>query len=348
MSSSALALSYAAGSLYLCSTSILGWQIAKLWLKHIGYLFFLALYFFIGLLGAVIYLISRNYGNGWIIALALTLISLTISLVLHYRFKLSLLHHLPDGLVITCSVIGLLVSPALIFSTHHYRLLQAEKQGAKALTSQTQQLQSMSNQVQQIGEEISNNPQFHPLLQLSSLDKLRELSQQDMVLHQLDFLTILDHSGTVLVRAHQPSAGGDLYATRFPWIVPTLNGQSVTGLAWNEANRPVILTATPIKNGDVVIGSLITGYLLNDSKLRTPAIALASSSQVLASNNSPVAKFFTTSDFSTHLRQQSFAPKQIIQEEMTTGNSVYMYSSQELATLEPSRPLRILSLTREY
>lgn len=89
-----------------------------------------------------------------------------------------------------------------------------------------------------------------------------------LVQDQLDFLTLLDEKGVVIVRAHRPGHTGDsMGGTLSTWQAHS------SGLGLDDEQRPVAAALSSIRRNGQIFAQLFGGYVLDSARLaQTPAL----------------------------------------------------------------------------
>jgi len=90
----------------------------------------------------------------------------------------------------------------------------------------------------------------------------KDLMESPMV----DFVTICDAKGVVLIRGHDGKAGDTLPQSRFTVKEPLSEGKTVAGIEANSANALTMAAGLPMKHEDKIIGVVIIGTELGSGR----------------------------------------------------------------------------------
>jgi len=110
---------------------------------------------------------------------------------------------------------------------------------------------------------MSDNQTLSELILNNDRDEILSISNELKTLAQLDFCTVLDHSGIVLTRTHDPDNYGDSLA-ELSHVIPALEGRIESYIVQGVTISLGVMAGAPIydANGDIV-GAISLGFRLN-------------------------------------------------------------------------------------
>lgn len=283
MNEGLLLAAYIVGSILVVAGSLLSWQCAFIWLQQ-RYLFFAVAYLLVLAAVAIGYRATTELAEGWIIGLVGLLIFITVSWYLHRFFR-------PTKFYIRVQAIYLLCCVALMSTIfwQSNQLVRAKNNNDSAeILQETTSLQTkVANTQSELSKKISSLGAKSTLLNL--LDGSQNaLLQAELAKEQkeqgLDFLTVVDPSGSVLARSTQATQHSDHLVDSLAWFK---FGTTQSGVTLNENNAPILLT-TGALGSDWLLG----GVILDQSRLsnwnlpKGASLALIYPNGVLSQNSS--------------------------------------------------------------
>jgi hypothetical protein len=239
--------------------------------------FFGGLYF-VSLVGAMISgLAIIQIDHAWILGLGL---SLAISIFL-LATALRKLEPAFRRQLIFFSSVGLLIALSFPVGSFASRTRTSQQQLTKQLTKLTQANAALDTLAKQAATIVQTSAdQLGTSNTLSATTPV--LASTSLVQTGLDFLTLTDTAGTVVVRANHPGEYGDNLNSYYSW----LTGPGAEGATQDEYGQPVLVASKPIIHAGERTGTLVGGYILTPSRIaQNPAlrdIAVRSHSELVS------------------------------------------------------------------
>jgi hypothetical protein len=155
------------------------------------------------------------------------------------------------------------ISLTSLFSYQHYQNYQqrTDERLKRAITV----ISSKEQLARELAFKLSQEPFVRLLVEGAPQSAALTEVQRFLVTNQLQFITITSTRGTVLLRAHDQTRSGDTILDFSPWVLPALNGEVVSGKAYDERGLPTVSAAVPVTKDTVPVGAVVLGFNLNQN-----------------------------------------------------------------------------------
>ncbi|MCL2876941.1 MAG: cache domain-containing protein, partial [Betaproteobacteria bacterium] len=114
-----------------------------------------------------------------------------------------------------------------------------------------------------LGDMLRNNSQFALAVANSNKDVIRRTVKEFTDFPMIDFITVCDTKGVVLLRSYSDKAGDTLPQTRVSMRVPLAEGRVVSGMEPGTQIKLTLATGVPIHHDGKIVGVAIIGMDLS-------------------------------------------------------------------------------------
>ena len=121
------------------------------------------------------------------------------------------------------------------------------------------ELEYMTETAKTFGDMLLTNHQFTKAVANKDIEALRESVTELMDSKAVDFVTICDENGVVLLRGHSSKAGDTLPPTRISMKVPLTEGKTIAGMEPGNVVKLTLAAGEPIRHEGKIVGVIILG-----------------------------------------------------------------------------------------
>jgi len=122
-----------------------------------------------------------------------------------------------------------------------------------------QNLDDLLKSQSSFGDILKDNPQFAAAVAAGDKEVLRKQVKEIIASPSIDFITVCDSDGVVLLRGHSDQAGDKLPSTRISMRVPLAEGRAIAGIEPGNVVKLALATGVPIKHEGKIVGVVILG-----------------------------------------------------------------------------------------
>ena len=156
---------------------------------------------------------------------------------------------------------GILISNTVLFSTYVNDSTGNEAVIASSVAKRT--IENLEAQARNAAFYMSNSVDLADAIQTDNRDTLITVARRMQAESGMEFCTILDATGAVILRTHQPDNYGDSLASQAN-VTAAMSGDSLTLIEPGSAVRLSIRSGAPIRNDQgVIIGIVSVGFRLD-------------------------------------------------------------------------------------
>lgn len=169
--------------------------------------------------------------------------------------------------IIGTSILSLIISCSIVFLTTMYLMTQAVRVEMDTRLKNTQRMIDEINattlkNIAQIGTALTERTDLQDKVLAKDYAALYPFSQKIMSEAQMDFITITDAEGIVLTRAHSQQHG-DSIVNQYT-VASAIKGIPASGIVVGSTVSFSLRASIPIKQGEVIIGTLSLGRNLSE------------------------------------------------------------------------------------
>ena len=164
---------------------------------------------------------------------------------------------------------------------------------------------------------VAGDTRIQQALASKNNGRLEQIAQQSMRSMEVDFLTIADEQGNVVLRAHAATQVGDSIASEQAGSL-ALSGKSVVRVEYTAVEKFSIRGAAPIRRGAKLAGVIITGKIV-DNSLVDEVRRVTGLETTIFQGDKAVATTFTTPDGRTRSVGTRLSDAQVIQQVLGKG-----------------------------
>ncbi len=230
--------------------------------------FFIAFLFFTIASGISIYTINNPYTIFWISEHILKFIGAAFLISWTWQY---LQLRIKEELLLIFISMALFIGIIVTFTFSALFLSRTEYQTNKHLASEVKVLdyaiEKMKDQSKSSAGFIAHNKNIINTVRENDFASLEEQSFSVMKENNMDFLTVADSSGEVILRAHEVTAKGDNISEEIAGS-QALNGEivsSVESIKTAEGFKLFIRGAAPLYNNEDLVGVVITGFIIDNN-----------------------------------------------------------------------------------
>jgi len=164
-------------------------------------------------------------------------------------------------LLVVCTIVFLVTTLCLTGNILTPRLgnsITSEKISAYSEVVQQNVVTLMQTQ-SAVGSILQHDTKFATAVATNNKAALREAVREIMEFPSVDFVTVCDTKGVVLMRGHSNQAGDTLPQTRVSMRVPLAEGRSVVGMEPGSVVKLSLATGEPIRLEGKIVGVAILG-----------------------------------------------------------------------------------------
>ena len=164
---------------------------------------------------------------------------------------------------------ALFISVIVTFTFSAILLQNMEREAEMNLVSNVKvleyTLERMKSEVFSNAEIFAQHEQLQKALRERDFALMEEISQKLMIGKSMDFLTLADKDGEVLLRAHSVTARGDSIAQELAGS-KALEGRAYVTIEGTSAEKFSIRGAAPIYNEEqALLGAVLTGFIIDNA-----------------------------------------------------------------------------------
>ena len=183
---------------------------------------------------------------------------------------------------------------------------------------------------------MSNNPNLIEVLQSNDRDKIASTAQALKTLAHLDYSTVLDREGNVLIRTHDPDNYGDNIAW-MPHVRSALDGEIRSNITAGNVMRLSISAGAPIYDERMnIIGATTFGFRLDQQDFVYKLKALTGFEVSLFSKDERVATTILIDDkvYALGINLESLISEKVLAGESYIGQ-IRIFDNQAIAKYMP-------------
>jgi methyl-accepting chemotaxis protein len=172
-------------------------------------------------------------------------------------------------LILVSTTIGVIVIALCIMGYFFVSNMSTEITRGQLLAYSDVAQKEVDNTLQAVktfGHILQDDVDFIRAIVADDKATLGKIAKDLMESPMVDFVTICDAKGVVLVRGHDGKAGDTLPQSRFTVRVPLSEGKTIAGIESNSANALTMAAGLPMKHEDKIIGVAIIGTELGSGK----------------------------------------------------------------------------------
>jgi len=160
--------------------------------------------------------------------------------------------------------------------------------------------------------------------------------RQEALSRNVSVIMLATTDAHVKIRTDNATASGELLTNHYPWLDRVTAGESVSGIAWNEAGQLMAVAAVPSQNGMVIAGATIDSTYL---KMQGHGRSLA------AFDGTRLAAAQAGTAIDNQIFANAGLPGQT--STVTLSGTKSVLTSSTYQTLDPVRAYRLVTLTDE-
>ena len=158
------------------------------------------------------------------------------------------------------------------------------------------ELDRMKTQANIVALGMANTEDLREALKNNDRDRIIAIANSLKVMGQIDYCTIMDHTGTVITRTHAPDDYGDNIG-HLPHISSAINGKTEVHFIQGPVVRLGIAAGTPIYDDEMnIIGVVSMGFRLDEQEITHNLKAITGCEIMFFQNDVSVASTFQNED----------------------------------------------------
>lgn len=178
------------------------------------------------------------------------------------NFKISTKIMLFVSCVIVIFMITVSVSMILIINSALGKNIVDEVKSKSVVLAQN--VENMKSRALTASEWFTVSPRLINSLKRGDRVSALQLCTVAMKSLGFDYMMITDNAGKVFIRVHDPERFGDSVRNQ-PDVQKALKGEKSTGVETGEIEKMAIIAATPLIEGNSIIGSVSLGFVLSNN-----------------------------------------------------------------------------------
>jgi hypothetical protein len=342
---------YFIANLFVLTVLLYGWWAFRTWRKH-RHLYFLFTYLFCLCLAATGFLATILLPYAWLYA--------TISIIAGFTYLFRLYRRRPHAgaekrvlrRFLFISLIIALAVPVTFSIRQDRRQTGLFQEADRTLSHSEQALNEKLGLAESTVDLLAGNDGYRQMLKHRQSDELLTLTQLWQVEQKLDFIITTDPLANVLARSHQPKRHSDNLFEQITWTIPLYQkGETVKGYGYDESGRPVLVAGKLVKDGNLALGVILTGWYVNQDLIRScvpdggnlAVVQKLGMSSAWATADSPERLLYSLAEVSNALRERIRYKQSAFYLTIETSERHYVLSGRALPTLSRQQPLWLVS-----
>ena len=227
------------------------------------------------------------------------------------------------ALTIVCGI-AVLVSSIMLFSMEINEAMYERNTIAENVLKH--ELDRMKTQALIVALGMANTEDLREALKNNDRDRIVTIANSLKIMGQIGYCTIMDHTGTVIVRTHAPDDYGDNIG-HLPHIRSAIRGRTEVHFIQGPVVRLGIAAGTPIYDNEMnIIGVVSMGFRLDEQEIAYNLQAITGCEIMFFKNDVSVASTFQNEDGSYLIGfvADSNITEQVFAGEVYTGRKQFL------------------------